>query len=202
MIKNIEKVSFQENIQMIATGVSYAMFEANLDKKMYEEYKVGKLKDISLTKQRDVNILSLLEGLGFPMDELGTYLYKDVIGEVYEQVKDISKREDMQKCRELMKELTDAYSCFYRFIARDDKEMGLSSFHFYIEQAISKIDEKLIDKELAVKVFGTNPEDTNYGLLSFQLASYVAHHYSMEPEFNRQKVMGLSNLPKDIRLKP
>lgn len=201
MIKNLEKVSFSENAEMIATGISYAMFEANLDKEMYEKHKNGELVDVSLTKQKNINILALLEGLGFPMDELGTYLYKDVISEVYDQVKDVSKRDDMPKCRELMTELNDAYSDFYRFLARDDKEMGLSSFHLCIEQAISKVNEKSINKELAVKVFGTNPEDTNYGLLSFQLACYVAHHYEMEPSFNKQKVMGLSNSPKGIKSK-
>ena len=29
-------------------------------------------------QERDIRILGILEGLGYPMDELGTYLYKDV----------------------------------------------------------------------------------------------------------------------------
>ena len=36
------------------------------------------------------------------MDELGTYLYKDVIAEAYEKVKDVSRRKDMDKCRDLI----------------------------------------------------------------------------------------------------
>ena len=201
MIKNLKILSDKENLRMILNGSSYAMYVANSDKNMYEKSKEGILENIEEYQQRGINILSLLEGLGYPMDELGTYLYKDVIAEIYEVVKDVSKRTDMDKCRDLMKELNDAYSNFYRWIARDDKEMGIASFHLYIEQAISKIDEESIDKELAVKVFGSNPEDINYGLQAFQLASYVANHYSMKPEFNKQKIMSLSNLQKNIKLK-
>lgn len=76
--------------------------------------------------------------------------------------------------------------------------MGVKSFHFYIEEAISKIDENSIDKELAVKIFGSNPEDLNYGLQAFQLACYASNRYSMGPDFKKPKVMGLSNSPKRI----
>ena len=82
---------------------------------------------------------------------------------------------------------------------RTAKEMGVKSFHFYIGEAISKIDDDSIDKELAIKVFGSNPEDLNYGLQAFQLACYASDRYSMEPDFKKSKVMGLSNSPKSIR---
>ena len=76
--------------------------------------------------------------------------------------------------------------------------MSLDSFHLYIGEAISKIDENSIDKELAVKIFGSNPEDLNYGLQAFQLACYASNHYSMEPDFKKPKVMKLPNSPKSI----
>lgn len=199
MIKRLVEFSELEKLNMIISGTDYAMFEAQLDKKLYEKSKKGELEEISETQERDLKILRILEGLGYPMDELGTYLYKDVIAEAYEKVKDVSRRKDMDKCRDLMASLNDAYSDFYRWIARDDKEMGVKSFHFYIEEAISKIDENSIDKELAVKVFGSNPEDLNYGLQAFQLACYASDRYSMEPDFKKPKVMGLSNSPKSIR---
>lgn len=199
MIKRLVDLTELEKLNMLIDGTSYAMFEAHLDKEAYEKSKKGELEEISEIQERDIKILRILEGLGYPMDELGTYLYKDVIAEAYEKVKDVSSRRDMDKCRELMASLNDAYSDFYRWIARDDKEMGVKSFHFYIEEAISKIDENSIDKELAVKIFGSNPEDLNYGLQAFQLACYAANHYSMEPDFKKSKVMGLSNSPKSIR---
>ena len=161
MIKRLVEFSELEKLNMIISGTDYAMFEAQLDKKLYEKSKKGELEEISETQERDLKILRILEGLGYPMDELGTYLYKDVIAEAYEKVKDVSRRKDMDKCRDLMASLNDAYSDFYRWIARDDKEMGVKSFHFYIGEAISKIDDNSINKELAIKVFGSNPEDLN-----------------------------------------
>lgn len=199
MIKNLVDLSATEKLNMLIDGTSYAMLEAYSDKKAYEKSKKGELDEVSETKERDIKILGILEGLGYPMDELGTYLYKDVIAEAYEKVKDVSSRKDMDKCRDLMTSLNDAYSDFYRWIARDDKEMGVKSFHYYIGDAISKIDENSIDKELAVKVFGSHPEDLNYGLQAFQLACYASNRYSMEPDFERPKILGLSNSPKSIR---
>ena len=199
MIKRLVDLTELEKLNMLIDGTSYAMFEAHLDKEAYEKSKKGELEEISEIQERDIKILRILEGLGYPMDELGTYLYKDVIAESYEKVKDVSSRRDMDKCRDLMASLNDAYSDFYRWIARDDKEMGVKSFHFYIGEAISKIDDDSIDKELAIKVFGSNPEDLNYGLQAFQLACYASDRYSMEPDFKKSKVMGLSNSPKSIR---
>ncbi len=199
MIKRLVDLTELEKLNMLIDGTSYAMFEAHLDKEAYEKSKKGELEEISEIQERDIKILRILEGLGYPMDELGTYLYKDVIAEAYEKVKDVSSRRDMDKCRDLMASLNDAYSDFYRWIARDDKEMGVKSFHFYIGEAISKIDDDSIDKELAIKVFGSNPEDLNYGLQAFQLACYASDRYSMEPDFKKSKVMGLSNSPKSIR---
>lgn len=199
MIKKLVDLTELEKLNMLIDGTSYAMFEAHLDKEAYEKSKKGELEEISEIQERDIKILRILEGLGYPMDELGTYLYKDVIAEAYEKVKDVSSRRDMDKCRELMASLNDAYSDFYRWIARDDKEIGVKSFHFYIGEAISKIDDNSIDKELAIKVFGSNPEDLNYGLQAFQLACYASDRYSMEPDFKKPKVMGLSNSPKSIR---
>lgn len=199
MIKRLVDLTELEKFNMLIDGTSYAMFEAHLDKEAYEKSKKGELEEISEIQERDIKILRILEGLGYPMDELGTYLYKDVIAEAYEKVKDVSSRRDMDKCRELMASLNDAYSDFYRWIARDDKEMGVKSFHFYIGEAISKIDDNSINKELAIKVFGSNPEDLNYGLQAFQLACYASDRYSMEPDFKKPKVMGLSNSPKSIR---
>lgn len=199
MIKRLVDLTELEKLNMLIDGTSYAMFEAHLDKEAYEKSKKGELEEISEIQERDIKILRILEGLGYPMDELGTYLYKDVIAEAYEKVKDVSSGRDMDKCRELMASLNDAYSDFYRWIARDDKEMGVKSFHFYIGEAISKIDDNSIDKELAIKVFGSNPEDLNYGLQAFQLACYASNRYSMEPDFKKPKVMGLSNSPKSIR---
>ena len=49
-------------------------------------YKNGNISDISEIEQLKMETLDLLESLGYPMDEFGTYLYKDVITTIREQL--------------------------------------------------------------------------------------------------------------------
>lgn len=200
MIVNVFELSEEQKIQMVISGLSYAMSVAYDEKKMYEDAKSGNLTDISVANNLDIKILSLLEGLGYPMDELGTYLYKDVIAEVYEKIKDVSGRRDMEECRSLMGELNDAYSNFYRWIARDDKELGVTSFHFYITKALEQVDKDKIDDKLFKSVFGKQQLELNYGLQAFQLAAYIAECYTNDVEnvlttSKESKVKMLFNTP-------
>ena len=52
------------------------------DRGMYNRFKDGLLTDIDEKQSIKIKILSLLEAYGFPMDELGTYFYKDIIAKV------------------------------------------------------------------------------------------------------------------------
>lgn len=187
------------DINSVLQGSSYAIFSAKNDQEKYDKYKKGEIDELSDYQIKEMQIISLLENLGYPMDQLGTYLYKEVIHSAYDEIKDYSSRNDMTKARELMQSLQDAYSNFYHWIARDDMEMGITSFHLYIERAINEIDEDKIKPELAIKVFGNNPEETNYGIQAFRLASYIAKKYSMK--YEKPKVKTLSNIPKNVKLK-
>ena len=203
MIKGVGDLSLEERKISFLQGTSFAMYEANIDKKNYINYKKGETKELSESVMKSMEILEILEKLGYSLDELGTFFYKDVIAEVYEKLKDVSSRNDMQKCRELMSELTDSFSSFYFYIAREWKEVGVKPFHLFIQQAISRIDDKAIDIELSKKIFGENPEESNYGLQAFQIAAYVANKYSYEDvkDYKKPLVKKLSNMPEDIKLK-
>lgn len=183
------------DINEVLHGYSEAIFYAKLNREKYEKYKNGNLDNIEEYEKKGLEILSLLDNLGYPMGELGTYLYKDVIEETYNNIKDITKRTDMPKARKVISELEDAYSNLYRYVARECNEMGILPFHLCIERAIKMIDVNRIDSNLAVSVFGSNPEPMNYGLQAFQLASYVANKYSMK--YETPKILNLSNLEKE-----
>lgn len=62
--------------------MSYAMRVARKEKELYENLKEGNFKNITENEERNVEILSILEKLGYPMTNLGTYLYKDLISYV------------------------------------------------------------------------------------------------------------------------
>ena len=192
------KVSSEELIRVLQ-GTSFALYEAKKDKEKYENYKKGELKSIDEETNKDLKILDILERLGYSMNELGTYLYKDLIKEVCDEMKDVSTRRDMDKCRILLSELTNIYSNLYHYIAREWKEMGIKTFHLYIGQATERIDKEKIDQELSKKIYGNNPKPQDYGLHAFQIAAYTLNKYSYDntKKYQQPKVKKLSNMPNN-----
>ena len=79
MVKERRLFSEYENLLLIVNGVSYAMNEANEDKKKYSLFKQGYTQVFTEEENKNMQVLSILERLGYSLDELGTYLYKDVI---------------------------------------------------------------------------------------------------------------------------
>src|SRR5699024_9897097 len=104
-------------------------------------------------QKNEVEILSILEKLGFPMSQLGTYLYKDVIVEVCNIINE-GEITSNNKRRKLIARLNDGYDEIYKQIASEDKEIGCKTFHSYIEGAIKDIDETRTDTSLAEKIYG------------------------------------------------
>ncbi len=202
MAKSKKKNSDEYQLQMILKGTSYAMWEANRDKDNYKKFKKRKVAEFNDNTMQSMNILNILDKLGYPMDELGTYLYKDVINETVYNIEKIAS-DDMDEYKELLNTLNDAYSPLYHYIAREWKEMGVTSFHLFIERAIDKIDDEKVDKELSMKIYGSRPLEQTYGSNAFQLASFYLKKYSFDDTKKYQKpaVKVLSNVPTDVKLK-
>ncbi|MEE3342576.1 MAG: hypothetical protein VZS44_00615 [Bacilli bacterium] len=173
MIKESDKYSDIEKIVKMLDGTSFAIHEANRDKENFEKYKNGNTEELSEETIKDMRLLQLLQRLGYPMEELGTYLFKDVIAEVYNSIQDESGKKDIDKCRSIMVDLNNPFSNLYHYIAREWKELGIKSFHLFIKKATDKIDYNSIDKGLSKKIYGILPEDNNYGLHAFQIAAYA-----------------------------
>lgn len=201
MLRRNEEYSQDETLLMILHGSSFAVYVANEDRDKYAKFKAGEEQELSDSDLRSMNVLSILEGLGYPMDELGTYLYKELITEVCKSLKGVTgKRSDMERCRGLLAQLNDGFSQLYHNVARESLEIGIKSFHLYIQQAIEKIDYKKIDLDLSYQIFGANPAEQNYGLQAFQLAAYTLG-FCTQKEVHPPVVKKLSNTPNDIRLK-
>ncbi len=201
MLKRNEEYSQNEQFLMFLQGTSFATYLANQDIEKYAKFKAGEKQELSDNDSRSMNILSMLEGLGYPMDELGTYLYKWVIAEVCDSLEGVTgKRTDMDRCRDLLAQLNDGFSQIYRNVAVEYLEMGLKSFHLYIQQAIEKIDFEKADSNLSYQIFGANPTEQNYGLQAFQLATYTLG-LCAKKEVHPPVVKKLSNIPNDIKLK-
>ena len=168
MIKLRKDYSTEEKILMALLGISSALYEACRDHDNYQEYKKGKITNFSKETIQSMNLLDILQKLGYPMDELGTYLYKDLILEVYKR---LDKKDNY---KELLDELNNPFSSLYHYVAREEKELGIKPFHQCIEQAIEerKINNKQID----------------YKTEALQIALYTKRHYSQKSK-KRKKII-------------
>ena len=192
-----EKIELYRKIIPFLQETGMAVNEANQDKDNYIKYKIGKLGKVSSLVLNNMKILEVLEKLGFDMDELGTYLYKDLIEEVYQF---LNKKPSEEEVNKLKLQLSDAFSSIYYYIAREWKEIGVKPFHLYIEKAIENISYDSIDQDLAKKIY--NDELSDYGSRAFEIASYMSGYKKIEPIlYNRPKINKLSNMPSNVKLK-
>jgi hypothetical protein len=189
-MKELHEYTDEEKMLLFLHSLDMAVGTTCADRKTYLAYKVGAIKSkLSDETQQEMDILTLQEELGFPMEELGTYLYKDVI---LETMKDLSHNDNKEQ--DVPNYLKDAFSNFYLNIAREDHDMGLKTFHKYIEAAIEKIDFDKANPKVYNLIFNNLNPNADYGELAFVISLYL--HGRLNPV----KVKKLSNMP-DVNLK-
>ena len=203
MLKDINNMTDEEKLNSVLFGNCLAVYCANTDKKNYKQYKLGNISKLTNDELIDMKVLDLLYSLGYPNNELGTYLYKEVICELYRYINDNFDELTMVEYEYIIKDLNNAYSQFYFNQARNILEMGVTSFHLYIQDTINKIDENKIDKELSKKVYGPNPVEFNYGIQALQLTGYLLNKYSYDnvENYHKPKIKKLSNIRDNVILK-
>ena len=177
--------------------MSYATFIARKEQELYNNLKEGMSFVPSKNQSRDIEILSILEKLGYPMDDLGTYLYKDVVVGVCEEIEKEHVASN-NKRRKVTSDLNNGYSDIYLWIAREDKELGCKTFHYFIGKAIEEIDEDKVDPALASKIYGDKKEIT-YGESALHIAEYYlgTNTYDASRKYTPTKVKKLANVNKE-----
>lgn len=105
----------------------------------YEAYRCGMLIGPLLEdEQQEIDVLKVLEELGYPMQETGTYFYKDIIIKAKQELQKIYQKDpEAKEAAEanLSKEMGNKFSQFYFDIARNNLDMGLKTFHSCISLA-------------------------------------------------------------------
>lgn len=195
MTKELKELYEKEKKTLISHGVDYAMYDTHKDKEDYDLYKTGELVEISSDKKLEMKVLSLLEQLGYPMHEIGTYFYKNMITKVLKKLSVIEEKDPLIN-KELKSQLEDTYSQFYVDVARNDLDIGVTSFHMYIMHAIANIDYSKADPELLIKIYSNFPEDMNHGEQAFALASFLLG--KMEPK--RQTSLLIKRLQRSRKI--
>ena len=154
----------------------YVFRKCNLDRIEYDSYKAGILEDISSDKELEMKTLSLLEQIGFSMNDIGTYLYKNMVVEVAKRLRKISNDDELER-EKLLLYIRSPYSQFYVDVARNDLDMGIKTFHEYVDVALSKVDLSAADNGGAFDIYNNFSGEVDYGEQLFTIGSYVANGF-------------------------
>ena len=142
------------------------------DKDNYEIYKKGVAKDIPEENLLEMKVLDTLDKLGFPMDNIGTYFYKDVIMGLKPYLERMIKDGAIEVYDCLKTSLDQKNSALYLNVSRGQNDMPLEHFHIGIASAIKSIDNQRIDKKFAYQIFGDSLEERSYGDLAIIIGLY------------------------------
>lgn len=136
------------------------------------KYKNGKIV-LTEEEQMSMDTLDLLESLGYPMDEFGTYLYKDVIMSIRQKLGNIQTRSDIKDSKNILEEAKSPYSQLYFNLARNERDIGVKEYHRIMLNSFKKIDYEKASSEVLYKVYGNIPFGMDYGENAFTLATFL-----------------------------
>lgn len=146
--------------------------------KRYTSYKMRTEESyISEDHALEMETLSILEQLGYPMNHIGTYLYKNMIIKVANHLELIIDKNDYEdECKKLISQIETPFSQFYVDVARNDLDIGVKSFHQNVTKAVENVNYSVADPNLLINfnnsVFGKN----DYKKQSFVIGAYVLEH--------------------------
>ena len=177
-------------------GVSNGLLTtmARKDSNDYAKYKLGCCESISEDRLQHMEILSVLERLNFPMDEIGTYFFKDMI---VKAVRYLDSRDDFGNYVSqdtLLQELKSPYSQFYFDLARNEKDIGVKTFHTCIENSLANINYNKADTTLLYEIYSNFSKNGNYGEHAYAISRYIkkarenksGYQYTIVPTVNTQ----------------
>lgn len=200
MTNEIKDYTDNQRIMFSLHEIDFFIEELYNDKKRYKKYCEGNLQNASEEKIQEMQVLSLLEKLGYPMDEMGTYLYKNMVIKISNHLKEVKSQKEISDCKNLILDLKDGFSQFYLDVARNDLDIGVKTFHKCLERAISKIDYSKADPILIWKVYGNVNEEMDYGEHAFIIGAYVSGIIN-QPQYeiskNIPKIKKLINVPEN-----
>lgn len=160
-----------ERLYAFINSVNFIANTAYKDRKAYENYRRNhEFPDDSSVE--DLEILSILDKLGYPMNEVGTYLYKELILHVLKFLQGNSVRGEILSEEEIKVQLRNPFSQLFLDVARNDMDLGIKTFHAAVIQASTCIDYESNDKKLLKQIFEGNFNFMNYSLNALTIAKY------------------------------
>ncbi|MBR5369777.1 MAG: hypothetical protein IK137_00565 [Bacilli bacterium] len=151
----------------------YWITQIKKNRDLYNEYKSQDITGLTDEEKKQIKFLSIVDGLGYSMDDPGTHLYKDIIVAAYDEMLGYSKEDAEERAATLLTELQNKYSSFYIAIAHDEYEMGNTVFFNYINAAVEN--KKPANNEIiSDAIFGENYIEESVYVQAFRIALYMA----------------------------
>ena len=170
----------------------------------YLIYKNNKIdSEIPEYNLSEMKVLDTLNELGFPMDYIGTLIYKDVIMATKSDLEEIINCGIIEKYEFLKETVENPYSEFYLNISRWQNDISVERLHNHIMNAIKSIDKDKINVDTVYKIFGSNNMEHSYGkaaikigLYSFGMRAFDIEKREYEMPESMPKIKQISSLKK------
>ena len=162
-----------ELLYMLLTGIDDANFEARWDQGLYQKYLAGDIENFDEKTMLEMKTLELLLRLGYPENHMGTYLYKALIAHMCLRLMNIDSDNFVKESKEVLLEYADAFSTPYHTVARNERDLGIKSFHRYVNDAISKVDYSKTDSKLAFDIYDGLPDELSISENAYAIATHM-----------------------------
>ncbi len=180
MAENIKRTSeLSGAVPNILAGLSYEL-------KTYMEYK-NRVNSDSNYKSLEFETLITLENLGYPINDIGIYYFRDLI------VRACVLREDGITDTDLCSLLDDEFSQFYFDVARNENDIGIKNFNRIIGSCLEKRIKSADSNKLAFKIMKRPPEDNGLGTNIFYISDYVYGEYNSSKKQGNQYVKKINS---------
>lgn len=143
----------------------------------YQQYKRGDYSTkINKKAEQDLDVLYILENLGYGTNQTGTYLLKDMVTYAIEKM--LKSKGKVEEICQIRKEMKEPYSQFYMDIARSDRDMGLKSFHTFVNLAHAnrRNIKKSMVKRTEIIPSKDEPEDQAFKVALYYIQEKELHH--------------------------
>ena len=173
MMQNLTMFTKDKNSQESVFSRGFFLSTIRSEKDDYLSYKLGSLENVSEERLQEMEVIEVLEKLGFPLDSVGTYLFKDMIVKAMKELdgRDAFGREISPD--ELLQQMKSPFSQFYVDVARNDLDMGIKTFHSHMERTLEEVDYAKADATLLYEIYSNFSEETDYGEHAFIIAKHM-----------------------------
>lgn len=147
----------------------------------------------------ELEILYILEQLGFPMNETGTYFYKNIIVEASKNLLESENKEDEQAVEQ---EMANPFSQFYFNLSRNDHDIGVKTFHSCVMSSFLNRNKKEENTYLKHTI-GLDDNKMDYRKQALTIAKYYIKEKENGVEFitSNQTKQSCENIYKKMKVR-